>query len=301
MEPDPVTPPPVDPVAPEPVDPPAAQEIPFELIKGFEASAFRRVGPLGRLMKWIRQPGSGAMLVSLVVAAFTAWQSKVLYDQLVVMNDQTQAMKAQTTEMRRQNDLVKKQLEVADRPWIEVVSVAAPRGIRVSFAAERRSIVFPPTLPLGEITLKNHGRSVATRIRIGTTKVIDGSGKNWGRILVPEALRKLCEMTKTVMAEESVIFPDQEVVREMPSWQDSAHSLFNPNSSQLRGIDSPSPYTVHLVGCVYYQFHSSSDLHETRFVFTALEDGKPIRKPIDNVLTIEKVEFRRVPEHDFAN
>jgi hypothetical protein len=166
--------------------------------------------------------------------------------------------------------VMKKQLEVTDRPWIKVT------GIDID-VLEFLGRDFKPFPPFGEwahaqpdhlwgnfsINIKNVGHSVATQINV-QSQLIAPHWQNGYSDVVKDELQKFCltlaQQEDASHDSNTILFPDE-------SYAAGNGSSVLVDNDHINHGEQGDFIVLALVGCVDYQFSSSAKHHQTTFVY----------------------------------
>jgi hypothetical protein len=173
-------------------------------------------------------------------------------------NEQSKAMNQQLVTMQ-------KQLEMTDRPWIKVdLKTIGP----LRFINENAQFDVP-----FRITMKNIGRSVATKVRWRLETFLIRDMEMFQEPLRRQKviLDKLASTKPDPLEESESIFPDDERMNASSAGAAVTVEAFNYRKSAT--ITNILPFVV---GCVEYQFASSADRHYTCFNYRIVRPGQGI-------------------------
>jgi hypothetical protein len=211
----------------------------------------------------------------------TTKQLSALQEQIAIAQKGAAALQGQVIEVRRSANVAARQLELTDRAWIKIVDVTATGDgdIIPSLSFQDLTLSFPhapkqQTFLNYAVHAKNVGHSAALDIQVIPELYLAKWHDGYAREVENEE-KRFCDLAmkdKTTIAKGgAVIFPDEPYENNMGN-----AGLITPDAmnhfSDLPGETYILPV---LIGCVDYQFQSSSKHHQTRFVYELFHAEEP--------------------------
>lgn len=227
-------------------------------------------------------------------AASASLSAVQVQKQLAIAQEQSIAAQKSVGSLNNQLGVMREQLEITDRPWITVKITACtecgPRDIRggpLSFDGDGRGRL------TYNIALDNTGKSVASRVYVRSKALAIGLDAVEMNTPLNEQ-KNLCSgpnlyaNNKLPFDERQTIFPNAPNVTSVVTGFDTKQIRDMPEFQFTRG----KPVQPFVVGCVDYEYATSSINHQTGFIYQVFggktHQGIQIRDtvPVDS-LTFE--------------
>ncbi len=186
-------------------------------------------------------------------------------------------------EMRTQARIMRKQLEASDRAWIKVVDVIpldesvppSTVGTSLTFSADGRGgyLNF-------KVVLKNIGKSVATPVSV-LVKTFPTSLYRSPTEPIDER-RKLCGEKKSPEAEFTIFPEDTQLAYRARQFDSTPMGQTIGKSPQKAG-------RLFILGCINYNYASSTTNHQTGFIYEVFESKMAghVLAPMFKMITVE--------------